>query len=80
METNREHFRHTPLSEVEVAYRESWCKGFDKGFFAWLDFPYYQKVLRNVSGKLLFVNGKEHKGRLYTNEEFSEYDKQGMLP
>ena len=80
METNREHYKDTPLWEVEAAYRESWCKGFNKGFFAWLDFPYYQKDLWYERGRLLFVNGKEYKGRLYTKDEFAEYKKQGMLP
>ena len=79
METNREHYKHTPLCDVETAYRESWCKGFNKGFFAWLDFPYYKKEFRNEHGRLLFVNGKEYKGRFYTNEEFAEYKRQGMI-
>lgn len=79
MQTNREHFKNTPLREVESAYMDSWRKGFNKGFSSWLVFPYYEKQMHTENGRLM-MKGKEHKGHLYTNEEYAEYARLGMLP
>lgn len=79
MITNREHYQNTPLCEVESAYMDSFNKGYNKGFAAWLDFGYYKPETRMCGGKLM-LEGRVYKGRLYTKDEFAEYARLGMLP
>ena len=76
--TNREHFKDTPLRDVESAFGDAREKGFNKGFESWLSFPYYKPEMHMVDGKMM-LKGKEYKGYFYTNEEFAEYKRQGMI-
>lgn len=74
--TNREHFKDTPLRDVESAFGVAREKGFNKGFESWLSFPYYEPEMY-CEGEMF--KGKEYKGHFYTNEEFAEYRRQGMI-
>ena len=76
--TNREHFKDTPLRDVEYAFGVAREKGFNKGFESWLSFPYFEREMYCKEGRLMF-KGKEYKGHFYTNEEFAEYQRQGMI-
>ena len=78
-ENNRQHYKDAPLHEVEDAFYAALRKGFNMGFSAWLLFPYYRAELHIRDGKMM-MKGKEHKGNLYTNEEYEDYRRLGMLP
>ena len=76
--TNREHYKDTSLRDVEFAFGIAREKGFNKGFESWLSFPYYEPEMY-MEGGMLMMKGKEYKGYFYTNEEFAEYQRQGMI-
>ena len=60
--TNREHFKDTPLRDVEYAFGVAREKGFNKGFESWLSFPYYEREMYCKEGRLMF-KGKEYNVR-----------------
>ena len=79
--TNLEGYGKIPLNDIMgTVYFHDCLKGFNKGFEAWLAYPYFEHKTRIVDGRLMLQNGIEYKGYLYTRDEFEAYKRDGMLP
>ena len=78
--TNLEKFKNIPLGYVfDIYYWQDCQMGFNKGFEAWLKYPFFEHDFKTEDGKLLF-KGIKHKGHFYAPEQFAAYQRDGMLP